>query len=354
MKEFYVQLMSNASTTEFPSNRANSFKNRLPHPLLFRESGWKVGLASLSYPTPPTRLHQTHTFGPFDLICRFRWTMRGYTKDVSGSTVVVRVRFELEIKGQDLIDDAFKVTSGKSLMQYIVYRLKRKLTLLESENGESLRATDGKRFYPVFKWEGDELLIDNSETFLNQSGDRKRPEVLWGRKLVEAMNWIGQDQAGDYELLGNLVKELHNDVVPSGIQTDWKQGRGTNDYSPFWIYTEEGLQLSPYCNWRFYYLDQSYQKAFGGSVSTSAPLRSPLYVYSNAGQSTVTGNQVTDLLREIPHDPTTMTYEPRHILYLPVRSEIVDIIETQVGENDGKLVDFVSGVTTLTLHFKYE
>ena len=67
-----------------------------------------------------------------------------------------------------------------------------------------------------------------------------------------------------------------------------------------------------------------------------------------------TGNQVTDLLREIPHDPTKMTYEPRHILYLPVRVQVMDIIETQLAENDGSLVEFTSGVTTVTLHFKYE
>ena len=280
--------------------------------------------------------------------------MRGITGSSSGGNVIVRLRMKLEIKGQDLIDDRLKVTSGKSLMQYIVYRLKRKLTALEFDKGESLRAPDGKRFFPVFKWEGDELLLDNSETFLDQSGDRKRPEVVWGRKLVEAMNWIRQDQAGDYELLGNLVKELPNDTVPSGAQRDWVKGSGNNDWSLFWIYTNEGLQLSSYCNWRFYYLDESYQKAFGGSLSTTTPHRSPLYVYTNAGQSMVTGNQVTDLLREIPHDPTMMTYEPAHIVYLPVRSEIVDIIETQVAENDGSLVNFASGVTTLTLHFKYE
>jgi len=28
-------LMSNASTAEFPDNKANSFKNRLPYPLTF-------------------------------------------------------------------------------------------------------------------------------------------------------------------------------------------------------------------------------------------------------------------------------------------------------------------------------
>jgi len=55
MKEFYVTLMSKASTAEFPDNKANSFKNRLPHPLTFDDKEWKVGLASISYPIPPAR-----------------------------------------------------------------------------------------------------------------------------------------------------------------------------------------------------------------------------------------------------------------------------------------------------------
>ena len=313
------------------------------------------GLASLSYPTPPLRPHQTHTFEPDDIICKFEWTMRAITHDSNGQAVIVHPRQYLTITGQDLINDRRLVYSGKSLMQYIVYRLKRKLTLLEASSGESLRAPDKKRFYPVFQWEGNELLIDNTDTFLNKSGDRKRPKVLFGRKLVEAMNWIGRDQYGNYELLGNLVKEIPKDEVPSGIQTDWQQGSGNNDWSPFWIYTSEGLQLGPYCNWRFYYLVELYQKSFGGgSMSVSTPHQSPLHVYSDVGQSTVTGNRVTDLLREIPHDPTKMSYEPKHILYLPVCIEVMDIIETQLAENNGTLVDFASGVTTLTLHFKYE
>ena len=32
----------------------------------------------------------------------------------------------------------------------------------------------------------------------------------------------------------------------------------------------------------------------------------------------------------------------------------MDIIETQVAENDGTLVEFASGLTTLTLHFKHD
>ena len=156
--------------------------------------------------------------------------------------------------------------------------------------------TDGRVFellttsvsYPVFKWEGNELLIDNTDTFLNQSGDRKRPMLLFGRKLVETMNWIGQDQYGNYQLSGNLVKEFADDKVPKTCYSDWKTGNGNNDWNPFWIYTSEGLQLSPYANWRFYYLDEAYDKAFGGGgVSVSTPHRSPIYVYSDVGQSTV-------------------------------------------------------------------
>ena len=38
--------------------------------------------------------------------------------------------------------------------------------------------------------------------------------------------------------------------------------------------------------------------------------------------------------------------------YLPVRSNVMDIIELQVAENTGRLVE--NTVTTVTLHFKYE
>ena len=355
MKEFYVQLMSNASKTEFPSNAANSFKTRLPYPLQFKEQGWKVGLVSASYPTPPLHLHQTHTFEPDDLICRFSWVLKAWIKDNHGKDVIAFFNQQVVIKGQDLIDDPHKITGGKSLMAYIVYRLNRQLTLLESSPGQSLRASNGKRYYPLIQWDGDQLFINNRYTIVNPnvSANEKRPEILFGRKLVEAMNWLLKDQNGNWDLHGNLVKEMPSDKTPDGpIPLDWQKGSDINNWSDFWIYTNEGLRLSVFCNWRFYYLDEAYQKTFG--VGSALPNRSPLYIYSDVGQSMVMGNQVTDLLREIPHDPTRMTYEPRHVLYLPVRVDVMDIIETQVAENDGTLVEFASGVTTITLHFKYE
>ena len=89
-------------------------------------------------------------------------------------------------------------------------------------------------------------------------------------------------------------------------------------------------------------------------MKVSETIRPPLYLYSNVGRSMITGSRVTDLLREVPHDPTKVTFKPTHIQYKPVRSNVLDIVEVQLAENNEKLVDFASGVTSMTLHFKDE
>ena len=241
MKEVYVQLMSNASKTEFPSNAANSFKNRLPYPLQFKETGWKVGLTSLSYPTPPTRPHQTHTFEKDDLICRFKWTSK--SEDIRGNVKIDNWTFTLT--GQNLIEDKSLITGGRALMKYIIHGYMTEVRRLVTDKGDSLMTTNGepKKFYLVFKWEGDDLIIDNSNTFLDEASGRNRPEVLFGTKLVEAMKWIGKDEYGYYYTNGNLRTEA--DATPDDVKRDWTNIDQYRSWTEFWSYSNEGLQLSP-------------------------------------------------------------------------------------------------------------
>ena len=132
-----------------------------------------------------------------------------------------------------------------------------------------LLTTDGKKFYRVFRWDGDNLILDNSVTFLNQSGTRKRPKVLFGAKLVEAMDWIEKYIGGFYYTRGNLRTEA--DSIPDDVKKDWTYVDQYRSWAELWNYSNEGLQFSPYCDWRFVYLDESYQMAFGGGMSTSTP-----------------------------------------------------------------------------------
>ena len=62
MSDLYVQLMSNASTAEFPSNKPNHFKNRMPYLLQFREAGWKVGMTGMSLLEAPRKMNLKDAF----------------------------------------------------------------------------------------------------------------------------------------------------------------------------------------------------------------------------------------------------------------------------------------------------
>ena len=114
---------------------------------------------------------------------------------------------------------------------------------------------------------------------------------------------------------------------------------------------EDYLYLSMFVNWVFTDLDRSFDDAFGDHIAYHIPKR-PLSVYSNAGRSVITGDKVTHLLREVPYNLEEIGYEPKHIQYIPLRSDVVDIIEVQVSESDGSLVNFEPGDTVVTLHYK--
>ena len=111
------------------------------------------------------------------------------------------------------------------------------------------------------------------------------------------------------------------------------------------------LQLSMSCHWCFTNLNVAFRAVVGD------PTRS-LHVYSDVAGSTIVGNRVTDLLREIQYKRQgrgTLYFEPLHIQYMSLRNEVVEMIHVQVAETIGRggdLVKFGEGHTIVTLHFK--
>ena len=101
-------------------------------------------------------------------------------------------------------------------------------------------------------------------------------------------------------------------------------------------------------NWRFANLNVAFRSVVGDPART-------LHVYSDVAGSSIVGNRVTDLLREIQYKREgrgTLYFEPLHIQYLTLGNETIEIIQTQVAETNGDLVKFGEGHTIVTLHFK--
>ena len=169
------------------------------------------------------------------------------------------------------------------------------------------------------------------------------------------MGWIKEVSTGKFQLGPNLQQEFMGDQIPDMSKNrDWNDLSDENLTPVFWIvysYLPDHLHLSISCSWRFTNLNVAFRALVGD------PTRS-LQVYSDVAGSSMVGNRVTDLLREIQYKREgrgTLYFEPLHIQYLPLRNEVVEIIQIQVDETigtGGDLVKFRKGHTIVTLHFK--
>ena len=335
---FYVTLMSHASTREFPENKPHHFRNRLPKPIRFVGRGWMVGMVSLSLPTIP--VVGEDFVGNQEPLLYVRWHERVYDKDDQGDDVWWHQRRELSVKGQDMKDSWSSLTGPQFLKKLVVRYEQNRGRQTQPKN--KWTEDNGLKLYPTFEWtsEGD-LLLNTS----NVDYKRQVARVSWGKSLALKMGWIEQVSPCTYRLGPNLLQELQGiSTIPT--PTDVLDG----DNKPtFWKVDGEYVELSLSCHWRFVNVNDKFRP------SSEFPSTRPLHVYCNVGTSSMVGNRITDLLREIKYHPQNTThFEPRHIQYVPVRNEVVEIVETQMAEINGNLVQFGEGHTLLTLHFKRE
>ena len=216
------------------------------------------------------------------------------------------------------------------------------------KQGAKYVTRDGKRTYVKFVWEGEDLIIGNKETVIRSSELGDRPAFYFNEALAKKMGWIvWHEGLAQYQLGPNIQQEFDQDTIPtlSLVTADvFHEGNPA-----FWTVATGFMRLSLFCNWRFLNINQAFQDLIGSSERS-------LFVYSDVGRSSVVGNQVTDLLRQVRfrlRGDGSQYFEPVHIQYIPVRKDVIDIIETQVAEvTTGELVRFGEGNTIVTLHFK--
>jgi len=133
--------------------------------------------------------------------------------------------------------------------------------------------------------------------------------------------------------------------------SDWNDLNDEHTNPVFWTvrsFLPDYLQLSMSCSWRFTNLNVVFRSVVG------EPFRS-LHAYSDVAGSSIVGNRVTDLLREFKYEREgrgTIYFEPLHLQYIPLRNEVIEIIQTQLAETNGELVKLGEGNTIVTLHFK--
>ena len=346
---FYVTLPSHSNRREFPNNQANSFKIRLPQPLQLTGGGWQVGLSAISLPDARVNLYELVKKNGY--VMGVSWDQTYPKPNGKDGEMTSRADFARTIIND--VKDLDWVVDGVSFMKAIIVHLEQQRMELAIQGGRFTN-DQGKHTYIKFKWEGEDLLIDN--TNICHCG-LKTPTLTIYTKLALKMGWLRQIDT--VLMLGpNLQQEFIGDQVPNmtkpAVDNDWKDVTDGQGNAVFWTVRSilpDYLQLSMSCNWRFTNLNVAFRAVVG------EPTRS-LHVYSDVAGSTVVGNRVTDLLREIQYKRQargTLYFEPLHIQYMSLRNEVVEMIHVQVAETIGRggdLVKFGDGHTIVTLHFK--
>ena len=169
------------------------------------------------------------------------------------------------------------------------------------------------------------------------------------------MGWFIQKSDNSFEVGPNLMMIFPNGKVPAKNDTDFV----SDSFDPLYYTSSPDnnnvtwIFLSMHVSWKFVNLNHAFRSVIKDPTRT-------LHVYSDVGSSSMVGNRIVDLLREIKYDRTTkgqVYFEPQHIQYLPVRNQVTEIIEVEIAETIGAgedLVKFGPGHTLVTLHFKKE
>ena len=215
--------------------------------------------------------------------------------------------------------------------------------------GESYVHSNGKKMFFDFKWEGEELVIDNKDV---RDSSSSTPTFSIDKELAYRIGWFVLKEDGN-DIFGPNLRAEFSDNTILDIAGSARQGDVflANNTPVLWALKNDGMYaLSQYCNWRFMNLNVAFQKMVLGFTC-------PLFVYSDACTGAVVGGQVTDFLREVPYTPQgdgNHYFEPVHLHYLPTQRSVLNSIEIQVAEESGKLAELGEGNTTLSLHFKKE
>jgi len=346
---FYVTLPSHANRKEFPNNQANGFKIRLPHALRLPRGQWQVRLSAISL--PDTRVNLYGLVKKDGYIVSTSWDQTipkpgGKDGEMQARIGTARTLF-------NDIQDLDWVVDGVSFMKATIAHLKQQRKEKAVQGGRFTN-DQGKHTYVKFRWEGDDLIIDN--TYVCHC-DLDSPSIVIYTKLALKMGWLSKirSQCPDSSglILGpNLQQEFMGDQIPNMKKNSDRNDVNDDQSNPlFWTvrsFLPDYLQLSMSCSWRFTNLNVAFRSVVG------EPTRS-LHVYSDVAGSSMVGNRVADLLREVKYKREgrgSMYFEPLHIQHMSLRNEVIEIIQTQVAETNGELVKFGEGNTIVTLHFK--
>ena len=208
-EDFYLSLPSHGNKDEFPNNRSNSFKICLPRPIRLEGSGWQVGLSAISLPDDNINLSRYKEI--MEPLLRVKWyQLEDRKKD--GDMGHVRQYHEGDISGHlPLREHPGRHRFFQSHPRQVRTEKERSVTSLD------LLTVIGYVLDPRFRWEGEDLVMDNFMFNLDLVKSKIKHaqfgapfEISFEKHVGVDFGWVSAKSDGTQTLGPNMRMEYHH------------------------------------------------------------------------------------------------------------------------------------------------
>ena len=392
---YYWTLSSHTQSGEFPDNDASDFRLRLPEKnrIWYDQDEWEVGLSGVIFPDPPDQpapipehsehllVHGTYADNRFGDTHPDTWNREGYLCTFYYTTLL-NGAINRNLRNVVTLTDITPSKTGVEFVKKINHAMEQKIAL-SLRTGEVLHytwtdsqgTTHTKKTVSSFRWDGDDLILDNSEVFL--SGVMWK-YFGWVFELAMNMGWLKTVSGMPVSDPARYQKGPNMQLValdPKGPWADYTQERFretsifpghassfADGRSPVtvvregsgWTSVHQGahfMVMAKVFSWRFVRLNEAFEK-FKHSPLALQSVERPLCVMIDLIETGWLNNVYDEILRTVPYKEGNVWWEPQYVQYHSYRGHVIETVRIRVNEMDGTKMVFGSGSTRMCLHFR--
>ena len=349
-------------TQEFPNNRNNHFKVRLPRPLTLPDGPWSMSLWSMS--VPDEAVEQTLGQGT-DIVCAVADVVPRLSNVQGGKYTVIEGDDAWFFHNATLADImTAKPKTGVEFWTRALERIQelrtRKLRT-EFEKDTSKRVQEPFNLNPTFRWDGDDLILQANKGVPYNTRTHGVPWFIT-YKIVQAFGFAKQDPTTNKWSLGpnanpsypvydqmRLSMADFTTYKPEG-PTVFLPGKWNRRYNKQWEwyrFLNTSVGFSTGLEWRFTNLNRSFARLIN-QLET-------VMVYTDAVQSNAVNHRQVPLLRSLHLHRSgrgRVTVEPKHREWIPLNGNTLELLEFQLATASGPLTDLSTGQTIVTVGLK--
>ena len=359
--------MVSDATQEFPHNRNNHFKVRLPRPLTLPEGPWAMSLWSLS--VPDESVEQTLGQGS-DYAVRFTNVLPRlfYMQGGKYTTIKLSGWFNDNFTLSEVM--ATRPKTGvefwrrvQQVMDELRTKRMRKEFISEYVKDSAVRLQQAQAYAATFRWEGDDWILQANKGAPYDQHIQGHPFAI-SLKIAQAFGFVKQDPNTQAWSLGpNAVPSYPvYDQMPvrtvgftvyrpqgptlflphTGGKLEWFRIKKKGSYFQF-----DQVEFSNAVEWRFIHLNRSFAR-LTNQLET-------VMVYTDAVQSNAVNHRQVPLLRSLHlhrRGRGRVTVEPLHREWIPLNGQTLELMEFQLATPSGPLTDLSPGQTIVTVGLK--